>query len=285
MGTHLAAQKLADRLRVSRSPVNEALRILHESGIVARQANRGYFVAQDLSTGETDPALLEALTGGPDAVTRAYFAIADDLLRGSLPMQCTESLLRATYELTAAQTQALLNRIVHEGWVSRKPGYGWAFSSMMTTAETLLQSYRLRLAVEPAALLEPGYRVESAVIERCRHVELQLLQGGIVSNTADQMHDRGVGFHESLVEASGNPFFIDSVRRVNKIRRLLSYRSMRSRERYRESAEQHLEILRLLELGLNEQASAAMRAHLVTTLKNLGSIRDILKSRTAAGSA
>jgi DNA-binding GntR family transcriptional regulator len=34
MGARLAAQMRADRLRVSQSPVNEALALLHEKGIV-----------------------------------------------------------------------------------------------------------------------------------------------------------------------------------------------------------------------------------------------------------
>src|SRR5256885_4546807 len=44
-GTHLAAQGLADRLRVSRQPVNEALQQLEEQGVVRRERNRGFFLA------------------------------------------------------------------------------------------------------------------------------------------------------------------------------------------------------------------------------------------------
>src|SRR5688572_17871481 len=46
VGSHLPAQKLADLLRVSRSPINEALQLLHDKGLVERQPNRGYFVAR-----------------------------------------------------------------------------------------------------------------------------------------------------------------------------------------------------------------------------------------------
>ena len=70
----------------------------------------------------------------------------------------------------------------------------------------------------------------------------------------DQLHDRGVRFHESLVEASGNPFFIDTIRRVNRVRRLLSYRSMQDRKRYKEHCKQHLNLLALLEKERNEEA-------------------------------
>src|SRR3546814_11047580 len=75
VGAHLPAQMLADRLRVSRSPINEALRHLHEKGVLARQRNRGYFVARAVPPGAQ---ALPAAPGLPahDAVTAAYFRTA-----------------------------------------------------------------------------------------------------------------------------------------------------------------------------------------------------------------
>ena len=163
-----------------------------------------------------------------------------------------------------------------KGWAEKKPGYGWEFSSMLTTADSLLQSYRLRLALEPAALLEPGYQLSPAAIARCRAAEQHLLAGGIATDTADQLHERGVRFHETLVEGSGNAFFIDTIRRVNRVRRLLSYRSMQERSRYKEHCEQHLHLLELLERGRNQEAAQAMHAHLSSTLRNLKKISNIL---------
>lgn len=274
-GAHLSAQKLADRLRLSRSPVNDALGLLERHGIVARKPNRGYFLQLDHEVLARTCADL-APPAADDVVTQSYFRLADELLRGALPMQCSEALLRARYALTQAQTQALLARVAQEGWAQRRPGYGWEFSSMMTTPDSLLQSYRLRLALEPAALLEPTYRIDKAVLARCRAAERHLLDGGIDSDSADQLHERGVRFHESLVEASGNPFFIDTVKRVNRVRRLLSYRSMQDRSRYRQHCEQHLEILDLLDRERNEEASQALARHLRSTLDNLARIRGIL---------
>lgn len=274
-GAHLSAQKLADRLRLSRSPVNDALGLLERHGIVARKPNRGYFLQLDHEVLARTCADL-APPAADDVVTQSYFRLADELLRGALPMQCSEALLRARYALTQAQTQALLARVAQEGWAQRRPGYGWEFSSMMTTPDSLLQSYRLRLALEPAALLEPTYRIDKAVLARCRAAERHLLDGGIDSDSADQLHERGVRFHESLVEASGNPFFIDTIKRVNRVRRLLSYRSMQDRSRYGQHCEQHLEILDLLERERNEEASQALARHLRSTLDNLARIRGIL---------
>lgn len=268
-GTHLPAQMLADRLRVSRQPVNDALGRLCEEGILQRQPNRGYFVARVPS--QPVPALAES-----DIATAVYFRIAEDRLSGKLPDEFTESMLRQRYQLTATQLSTVLGRIAQEGWAEKKPGYGWLFSSMLTSSESLVQSYRLRLALEPAALLEPGFRLDPQALERCKAAEFHLLEGGIETDTPDQLHDRGVRFHETLVEASGNPFFIDTIKRVNRVRRLVSYRSMSDRSRYKQHCKQHLHILTLLESDRNEEASEAMAEHLRNTVRNITKIRRLL---------
>ncbi|MBA2961048.1 MULTISPECIES: GntR family transcriptional regulator [Ramlibacter] len=276
VGSHLPAQMLADRLRLSRSPVNQALGLLHEKGLLHREPNRGYFLASAIEGPPDELASQLGLDEGA-SVSATYFRIAEDRLKGELPDAFSETLLKQRYGLTGAQLQSLLNRMSHEGWVQKKPGYGWEFSPMLTTSESLLQSYRLRLALEPAALLEPGYRIAPEVIARCRAAEQHLLQGGIQTDSAGQIHERGVRFHEALVEGSGNPFFIDTIRRVNRVRRLLSYRSTQDRKRYRQHCEQHLAILDLLEQERQEDAAQMLRTHLGDTLRNLKKISKILK--------
>lgn len=276
-GTHLRAQALADRLRVSRSPINEALALLAAKGLLTHEPNRGYFLAQELGAPlpEHMAALgLQPAEGGSDAL---YYRIAEDRLRGALPDEFSEALLRKQYGATQGTLDAVLSRIAGEGWAEKKPGYGWVFSPMLTTPDSLLQSYRMRLALEPAALLEPGYRLEPAVIARCRAAERHLLDGGIETDTPEQLHDRGVRFHEALVEASGNPFFIDTIRRTNRVRRLLSYRSMQDRARLKQHCKQHLHLLTLLEQQRNEEAAEAMREHLASTLRNHEKLRKLLK--------
>jgi len=274
--SHVPAQWLADQLRLSRSPVNKALAMLADQGVLRHEANRGYFLAQ--TTAVLNQTLAERRnTATPDIVTQTYLRIAEDRLRGALPDTWPAVLLTQRYGLTAGERNAVLGRIAREGWIEKKPGYGWTFSPMLTTADSLLQSYRLRLALEPAALLEPGYHLAPEVIARCRAAEERLLNGAIATDSADALHERGVRFHESLVEGCGNPFFIDTIRRINRVRRLLAYRSMQDRSRYREHCEQHLHLLSLLARGRNIEASEAMRAHLASTLRNLEKIRGILK--------
>mgnify|MGYP003349038099 FL=1 len=275
-GTHLPAQLLANSLHLSRTPINHALEYLHQRGVLNRVKNRGYFLGQ--SVDPSDPRVKKKLgLTSVDQVEKAYFELADDLLKGLLPETVAEVMLRQRYGLTARQLQAMLQRVVLEGWGQKKPGYGWSFSAMLTTPDSLLQSYRLRLAIEPAALLEPGYRLDIKIIEELRRAEHHLLDGGIETDTPDQLHDRGVRFHEALTEACGNPFFIETIRRVNRVRRLLSYRSMQDRKRYQEHCQQHLQLLDLLEAGHNVEASKVMQAHLSRTLQNLQKIRPLLK--------
>ena len=277
VGSHLAAQALADRLGVSRSPVNDALRLLQAKGLLTREPNRGYFVARPIASA-VDSLRDEFARADPDLVTRSYFQLAEDRLRGELPDTFSETWLKNRYGLTPAQVSALLGRMAQEGWVHKKAGYGWSFSPMLTTPDSLLQSYRLRLALEPAALLEPGYRLDPDVLARCRAAEHHLLGGGIDTVTPDQLHDRGVRFHESIVEGSGNPFFIETIRRVNRVRRLLSYRSMKDRQRYEQHCAEHLHVLALIEQDRLQDASDALRVHLGHTLDNLARLRGLLTS-------
>ncbi|MEZ0168569.1 FCD domain-containing protein [Microvirga sp. TS319] len=271
-GTHLTAQELSERFSVSRFPIGQALQLLAAKGVLTHRPNRGYFVSD---VGNASPESL-GLAARDDA-TRVYFSIAEDHLHGRLPDPASEAYLKETYAVTKAQLNTVLGRIAQEGWAERRPGYGWSFSPMLTTPESLEQTYRVRLALEPAALLEPTYRLDPDVAARCREAELRLLAGAIETDSADALHERGVRFHEAIIGASGNPFFLEAVRRINRVRRLLSYRSMVDRQRYRQQCEEHLEILDLLEQRRNEEASQALRHHLQHTIGNLQKIRLILE--------
>ena len=75
---------------------------------------------------------------------------------------------------------------------------------------------------------------------------------------------------------SGNPFFLDTIRRINRVRRLLSYRSMLDRKRYRQQCEDHLAILACLAEARQADAAERLRVHLSHTIDNLKAIRPLL---------
>jgi len=273
VGTHIPTQDLADRFAVSRSPINEALKLLSEKGLVSHRPNKGYFVSA------VAPATPEHVgLAVEDKLSSIYFRIAEDRLSGRLADQVSESFLRQTYGLTRAQLNQLLSRIGEEGWAARRPGYGWTFSTMLTTPEALEQTYRMRMAIEPAALTEPTFEFSRKAADQCRETEEWFLSGGIETASADTLYERGVRFHEMLAAASRNPFFLDALRRVNRVRRLLAYRSMIDRQRYYSQSREHLRILDLLVRERNEEAAAAMVEHLRSVVRNLKKIKPLLEA-------
>lgn len=280
-GAHLSAQRLADRFGVSRFPIGQALRVLADHGVVTPAPRRGFFVAE----GGKQPAVVLAGRQQPEGLAAVYFAIAEDRVAGRLPDTVSESALRERYGVTRGQLAQLLDRIAAEGWAERRAGYGWRFSSVLTTPDALEQTYRLRLAIEPASLLEPGYRLDPAVAAQCRAVEENMLAGGIETASTDALYERGVRYHEAIVGAAGNPFMLEALQRVNRVRRLLVYRSLTDRQRFYRQAREHLAILDLLEAGRQEEASAAMRAHLSRVMTNLSAVRPLLETGASPSAA
>lgn len=274
-GDHLSAQVLADRYGVSRSPVSEALRNLAARGLVRHWAQKGYFVAH------CSESSLDALTTPDDPIHVAYLALAEDRLDGDVPDIVSVNFLRERYGLSQGQVQSLVTQVIKEGWLERRAGYGLQFTAMLNSADGLLQTYRFRMALEPAALLEPGYELDRERAQECRRIEEFMLSGGVESMSMEELYDRGVRFHELIVEGSRNPFFLDALRRINSIRRLLAYRSSADRSRYYEQARDHLEILGLLEAGRKEEASWRLRSHLGKVIHNLVAIGPILEQSTS----
>ncbi|MFT7028491.1 MAG: DNA-binding GntR family transcriptional regulator [Paracoccaceae bacterium] len=268
-GAHLSAQELADELGVSRSPILQALRLLAEQGLARHAPRRGFFLTE---APDAAPLSSPARDAGADA----YFRIAEDRLSGALPDTVSEALLRERYALSQAELQSLLTRMVREGWIERRKGYGWRFSAVLTTADALVQTYRLRAALEPAALLEPTFSIDGATLDRLAAIEKRLLDGEIETASSDALYDRGVAFHETLARASGNPWMFDALHRVNQVRRLLAYRSMGDRQRYYKQCAEHLEIIDLIRRGRNDEAAVAMRHHLGTVIVNLQEIAPLL---------
>lgn len=126
--------------------------------------------------------------------------------------------------LTPAQLTRILRRISNEGWIERLPGYGWEFQPMLTELRAYQDSYRLRLTIEPAAILEPTFTLDRAAIDQVRAQQQRLVDGDIWTIGNAELFDLNSGFHEAVMECSNNPFFIDALKRIDRLRRLIEYR-------------------------------------------------------------
>lgn len=262
--SHLTTPALADRFSVSRSPVREALRLLEEQGLVRQEKNRGYFV-NALNARERASALKSA-GNIPDA-PRAYYALAEDWVRDAVPEDVTETLLIERYDLSRSELAAILTRATAEGWIERKPGYGWKLLPVAKTPEAQTQLYRMRLLLEPAAFLEPTFKPDRAVLDRIQSDLERVRDGAHLQWPADRLQAIGVNFHEDLIRMSGNPFLLQAIHRVNRMRRLLEYRSMIDRMRVLEETTEHLEILAPLMQGDLVETSFRMRVHVSRALE------------------
>ncbi len=170
-GTRLVERELAEHLRVSRSPVRGALRLLEDDGVVALGEAGGYVVRQEPAS---LPAQSRQHAPTPDD-EELYLRVAGDRLDGALPDRVTEAALARRYDLTPGQLAGLLRRISAEGWIDRLPGYGWAFRPTLNSLAAYRDSYRFRLALEPAAVLEPTFRLDRPAIERVRRQQQDLV--------------------------------------------------------------------------------------------------------------
>lgn len=256
-GQRLTEQALADELGVSRSPIRKALQYLESAGAVASSPNKGFYVKQAVA----DLMRLD-LQADEESDEALYLRIAEERLSGLLPEEITEVDLMARYDLSRLQVQRILNRMGREGLAERKPGRGWVFRPFLSTDTAYREGYRFRMIIEPAALLEPTFRIDKAAFERVRRDQRAMLDGGIEKWPLSELFRAGSQFHETLVAASNNSFLVESIRNVNQLRRLVEYRVNVDRSRLYRQCEEHLMLLDLIEGGDRVEASHKLRQHL-----------------------
>lgn len=98
--------------------------------------------------------------------------------------------------------------------------------------------------------------------------------------TAIELFESNSLFHETLAKWSGNRFIVQSVRRLDQLRRLVEYRQARSRKPRREQAIEHLAILSAISEGDMLSAASLMRAHLDGARKGKVYGGDVFKQKT-----
>lgn len=257
VGHRLKEMELCELLGVSRSPVRKALQLLESSGVVQSIRNKGFQVVR---TGEA----LEgwSLPVDPGVEEQAYLRIANDRINGLLAEEVAEAELMARYGLARLQVQRILQRMAREHLIDRKPGRGWIFRPLLSDADSHRESYRFRMIIEPAALLEPGYQLDAEELEKCKREQLDLLQGGIERATHEQLYQAGVHLHETVVAGAQNRFLLDSLRTINQLRRVVEYGTRLDRQRLHQQCEEHLQLIDLLQRGERMEAAHFLRNHL-----------------------
>ncbi|MCW2406866.1 DNA-binding GntR family transcriptional regulator [Sphingobium sp. B1D7B] len=260
-GDRVTERALADQLRVSRSPVRGALALLREKGIVEDAEDGGARIAQSKST------LTVGETIAFDDDEQVYFRIADDRLNGALPERVTESELLRRYPVTRGKLGHILGRMVEEGWIERLPGNGWEFLPTLTSLEAYDDSFRFRLLIEPAAILEPRFQLNRSGLEHVRQQQMWLIDGAIYDVNDVTLFELNTGLHQAIAACSRNTFFIDSLKRIDRLRRLIDYKQMLDRDTAKGRCREHVHMVDLLCQGKRQEASAFMHHHLASLPK------------------
>jgi len=263
VGDHMAESLLAERIGVSRSPVNVALRHLAGLGVLSHDLNRGFFLDRDA---KDCLDLAGHLFEAPDEPL--YLQIADDRLAGALPEATSESELMRRYAVARSTLRNVLSRIQQEGWVERQVGHGWTFLPLIDSQTAYEESYLYRTAIEPAGIIAATFRIRPSELEALARRQQFIADGGYQSMTSIELFEANSEFHETLAHWSGNRFIDQSVRRMNRLRRLVEYRQARQRPPRRGQAIEHLAILEAL--GRHDVLTAAglLREHLENARRN-----------------
>ena len=256
-GEPLREQTFAQALGVSRSPIRRVFALLAEWDLATQEPNRGYFLKQD--AGEIQAS---AFPLASDPFEDFYLRVVDDILAGEIPTHFFEAQLLRRYDVPRGQLLKVLNRLAGEAMVERKPGQGWELKDFVHNTKAHIQSYRFRMAIEPAALLEPGYQVNQAAFANARQQQQALIDGGINTLSRAQLFQIGAQFHELIVQCSGNVFFIDALRQQNQLRRFMGYKANIDRSRLVTQCQQHIQLLDLIESDRREEAAQFLWRHL-----------------------
>ncbi len=256
-GHHLTEDSLLPLLGTSRTPIRAAMAWLEQNGILEKRPNRGFFLK------ELPPADLAAETvEGEDAKDGIYFTIAMDRLARSLPDALSENELMRRYDVSRAQLRLILARISSEGWIERKPGRGWAFLPLIDNIEAYRENYRFRQMLEPASMRAPEFRVDATVLAHLERQQVAVRDDGYRSLSQVELFEINARFHEGLAEMGNNRFFLQSLVRVNQLRRLIEYGRPLDRDRVRRVCDEHLGILARLKEGDVPAAVRYLEQHL-----------------------
>jgi len=257
-GHHLSKLQLARAIGTSHNPVEAALDYLARKGIARHEPDRGYFLARD--AGALGAIAKTLAPAGDDPL---YRRIVDARLSRRLHDTVTETELMRIFGAARSAVHKALTRIQQEGWVERRHGHGWEFQPLIDSVEAYEENYELRRALEPAGLLGRKFAVNAEELEALKRQQAFMAQGGYREMTPAEWVDLNARFHETLARWSGNRFMLQTIKRINQLRKVVEYRVVSGDPELRaRQASEHLRILEAIEQGDRANAARLLEKHL-----------------------
>lgn len=256
-GERVREQPLADHFSVSRTPIRGALALLAERGLLRYAPNQGYSLAIVPETMDDAPVDLP-----PTEEERLFHAIVRDRLARRLSDQVTVTEIMRRYDTTRATVTRVLVRMGEDGLIERGDGQSWAFGPTLDSLAAMEESHRFRELIEPAAILEPGFRIDAELFAHIRRSCQMVLESDVQTVEARRLHDADAAFHNALASCCGNRFLAQAIRQQTTLRRLSENTGGVNRHRLVESCREHIAILDLMEEGHMQQAAEALHQHI-----------------------
>ena len=260
-GFRLRESALADQFQVSRSPIRAALGLLEQQGWVESLPYRGV----ELRVPASELSLFEENLDESDPQD-LYMAFLIDRFLSELPATFSERELQQRYGASRSEVQRLLVQLEVDGIVQPGKGYKWLLSDNLNNAQSHYESYRCRLMMEPAALLEPEWTLDTEAIEALleRHQQA-IAQPEQVP--AAQLFALSADFHELLMHCSGNRFLVAMMKQQNRLRKPSDLLSMQLHTSVEKACRRRMAILEALLQGRNREASELLRALLENDIR------------------
>jgi len=257
-GAWLSENALAQTFGVSRTPVRGALAVLSNRGLLNVVPRRGYVLKRAVRDQDLEP-YADFASDDDKLVQR----MAADRFAGTLPDIVSETDLMRRYGVARGSLARVLNRMVQDNVIERRSGHGWRFLPALDASQLHQDSYRFRLLIEPACVLEPTFRLDKARAQRLRETHVALLAEGLEQLSSIQFFELNAEFHEFVAACSRNRFLEQAVINQNRLRRFFSYVAALGPERMRVSCSEHVAILDRLIAGEREHAATLLWRHLL----------------------
>lgn len=256
-GDHLPETTLAEACGVSRTPVRSALKLLEKNNIVQKREEGGYFLNQSPEkVGVDGVAQLEDMED-----SLAARILADRAERRITDVQSVSALVRR-YGAPRSAVLNALKILSTDGIVAQLPGRAWAFQPLLDTPNALAESLSFRLAMEPQAILAPGFRMDSQKAGMLRQQMEDFLTHSDGSMSAMAFMHIDCAFHSLIAESSGNRFLRGALLAHQRLRLTTQKDHSIPDFRLRQSLEEHLGILDSLERMQHQLAADQMVLHL-----------------------
>lgn len=250
-GQRITEQQLTDTFRVSRSPIRAVMKFLAAKGFL-EQKDKGYFIPSSMPNRDAVENLIPKSSDH-----ELYEKIAQSRARDDLPEQFFETDLMRIYSVSRTQLLRVLNRLSLDGVVEPSTGRGWQFLPTLNKESAFLDSYRFRMIVEPAGILEPTFRIDIEALQKLRSDQVLLTD----CPDSQKLIEQNATFHNTLAELSQNSFIIEAVHRHSRLRRLSEHFSQ-NHIRTRIRVDEHVSIIDALLDGQKEWAASLLRHHL-----------------------